>query len=167
MPVLSRAARDERERAAAGSGKDCRAGVEGLLARPLLVVVTVVLIEGGMRVVPLASRSSRFMTVDSLRLATRLPRMSGLSSSASSSMCSPFELVADSFIDVLTSATERPVTPATLPSSGVPAVVPFGLLDEEEDGRARALSTMDCVEFCLALTVVGLLPFAGTGEVRP
>jgi hypothetical protein len=137
-----------------------------LLARPLLVVVMVVVIVGGM-VVPFASESSRFMVLSFRPLTPKPPRISGLSSSASSNMCSPFKLAADSFMVAFTSVIERPVTPETLPNSGVPIVVPFGLLDEEEDGRARALSTTDCVEFCLALTAAGLPPFVGTGEVRP
>jgi hypothetical protein len=157
--------REERERM--GSvGKDCRAGVEGLLARPLLVVVVVIVIAGGMAV-PFASESSRFMVLSLRPLTTKPPRISELSSSTSSNICSPFELAADSFIVAFTSVIERPVTPATLPNSGVPIVVPFGLLDEEEVGRARALSTTDCIEFCLALAAAGLPPFVGTGEVRP
>jgi hypothetical protein len=165
VPVCSSAVREERERT--GSvGKDCRAGVEGLLARPLLVVVMVVKIVGS-RLLPLASVSSRFIVLSLRPPTTKPPRISGLPSSASSIICSPFELTADSFIVALTSGMERPVTPATLPSSGVPIMVPFGLLDEEDEGRARAFSTIDCVEFCLALAAAGLPPFVGTGEMRP
>ena len=157
--------REARERM--GSvGKDCRAGVDGLLARPLLVVVIVVVI-GGRMVLPLASESSRFIVLSLRPLTTKPPRISKLSSSASSSMRSPFELTADSFMVAFTSVIERPVAPATLPNSGVPIVVPFGLFDEEEDGRARALSTTDWMEFCLTLAAVGLPPFVGTGEVLP
>lgn len=40
---------------------------------------------------------------------------------------------------------------------------PFCLFDADDVGRWRALSTMDCVEFCLALEDTGL-PFGAAGE---
>jgi hypothetical protein len=56
---------------------------------------------------------------------------------------------------------------ATLTRSGGPTALPFGLLEADEDGRWRAASMTDCVEFCLALAIVFRLPFVGTGEARP
>jgi len=58
----------------------------------------------------------------------------------------------------------RPVMAAAVPRSGVPTELPFCF--EVEDSRCLAFSTIDWVEFCLALDEAGL-PFVGAGEPRP
>ena len=58
----------------------------------------------------------------------------------------------------LTSGIFLPVTIAAAARSGVPATVPFCLLEAVVGG----FSTIDCVEFCLALDEAGL-PFVGGG----
>jgi hypothetical protein len=45
--------------------------------------------------------------------------------------------------------------------------LPFCLLDADEDGRWRAFSITDCVEFCRARVGVGRNPFVGGGDTRP
>ena len=73
------------------------------------------------------------------------------------------ELVADSFMVTLTSGTLLPVTAAAAPRSGVPTVLPFGLCAEDGGG----FSTIEWVEFCLALDDAGLPPFVGGGDGFP
>lgn len=73
-------------------------------------------------------------------------------------------MTAVSFIDALISGILRPVMVAAIPRSGVPKVLPFCLFDAEDKGRCRALSRIDCVEFCRALDDTGLLPFVGIGD---
>lgn len=58
-----------------------------------------------------------------------------------------------------------PVTIAAAAKSGGPGAIPFGLFEAEDGGR-RAVSAIDCTEFCLALAEAGLAPFAGAGDAR-
>lgn len=62
---------------------------------------------------------------------------------------------------------DLPVAPATTFKSAVPPFAPLGLLDADEAGRWRELSTADCVEFCLARPIEGLPTFPGPGDIRP
>jgi hypothetical protein len=145
-----------------GSGNCCKAGVEGLLARPLLVRVTVVVWMPCIAS-PLVSGSSLFMVLF-LRSPTTIPPIrSGSSLATSSSRCSPFELVADSFIEAFTSVIVFPVTTAAAARSGVPATVPFCFVGAGD----APFSTVVCIEFCLPFAVAGFPPFAGAGEDRP
>ena len=57
----------------------------------------------------------------------------------------------------------RPVMVAAVPRSGVPTELPFCF--DVEVSRCLVFSTIDCVEFCLALDVTGL-PFVGAGDPR-
>lgn len=138
--------RDDLDRT--GSGKDGMAGVEGLLALPLFVMIVDICmlspfesppspLEGSLRIVLFAS-GSVFST---------------------SSERGRFEFEADSFTELFTSVIVRPT--ATAVTSGLGVEVPFGLFDADDVGL---LSTTDCVEFCLARGAAGLPPFVGGGD---
>ena len=136
------------------------AGVEGLDARPDLVVMAVVVWIPCIAS-PMASASSRSILLSFRLPTTRPPLTSGSSLFASSSRCS-LECVPVSFMVVLTSNMLRPVTPATGLRSGV--LAPFALC-ETEDGLIG--STIELVEFCLARDEAGRPPFVGAGDTRP
>jgi hypothetical protein len=139
------------------------AGVEGLEARPLFVVVAVVVWMPDMAS-PLVSMSSRFMGLSSRLPTKRPPTISRSCLSSTSIRCSSVEFVADSFIEAFTSGRIRPVMLAAAPRSG--AAVTFCLFEADEGGRCLAVSVIDWAEFCLARDEACLPPFAGRGDAR-
>lgn len=131
------------------------AGVDGLLALPLLVVV--------MMVVWMPSTGSTLFSISlfnaSFRLPTTMPPIILASScSASSSRCSPFEYVPVSFMEALISSIVRPVIFTAAERSGVPTPFPFCLFGAGDEGRVMPFSTTDWVEFCLPFVGAILVP---------
>lgn len=140
------------------------AGVEGLEARPLFVVVDAVLWIPCI-ISPLVSVSSRFMALSFLLPTKRPPTISGSCLPTSSSSCSPFEFVSDSFNEAFNSGMIRPVVLAVARRSATAAI--FCLFEADDAGRCLAASVIDGIEFCLARDEAGLLPFVGIGDARP
>ena len=170
-----------RERGAGVSGNVPSAGVEGLLARPLLVVVTVEVVV----VVPVvvigvgvfatsafcASASVGFAVLPLLALAP--PALFALAAGGgatpdddASSLAAGSVLIGTvgSFVGFV-SVDLAPLGVAA--KSGTAVVIPFGLLDADEAGRCRLWSAVDCIELPLALEDAGRAEAVeGAGELR-
>lgn len=137
------------EAAAAASAKVARAGVEGLLARPLFVFTAVSGVGGAMGVAEsrFASRSSATFVV--LSFFPLLPlgiggsggggtgvSVSGLEGSVLIGMGTAVSFIGFGSVFGLL------VPLLCVPGSGVPDAAPFGLLEAAEAGRCRTLSVL-------------------------
>ena len=171
-----------RERGAGVSGNVPSAGVEGLLARPLLVVVTVevvvvpVVVVIGVGVFATsafcASASVGFAVLPLLALAP--PALFALAAGGggatadddASSLAAGSVLIGTvgSFVGFV-SVDLAPLGVAA--KSGTAVVIPFGLLEADEAGRCRLWSAVDCIELPLALEDAGRAEAVeGAGELR-
>lgn len=135
--------------------------MDGLLARPLLVVIIVVVWMPCMTS-PLISGSSRFMTLFLRSLLTMSLSNSGSSLPAPPGRWSVFEPELASFVEAFTSGMLRPMALVAGPRSGVPTVLPPCLLGTGDD----RFSMPECIEFCLPLDTGGLPTLVGAGEDR-
>lgn len=152
--------RAARGRAAAASWNVANAGVDGLLARPLLVTVGVP--AGGAAGSLLRSRSASSGFGASFLFAAEFVVAPAASAGPGSFPVDSGLTGAGGSLTVFCSALAALVGPAR---SGVPAVVPFGLLEADDDGLIFELSAADWREFCLARDAVAGFT-AGAGEPR-
>lgn len=154
--------RDDRDRGG-GSGNDPNAGVDGLLARPLLVVtIGVDAVNGACVASPFGSASSPLGMALLLVVAALVLAMVR---TASSLVASTFTVATVSLFCLVSAGGRTPLCAAV--SSGVVAATPFGLFEADEAGRCRPFSTVDCMEFCLARDDAGRAEVVeGAGEPR-
>ena len=150
------------------SGNEPSAGVEGLLARPLLVVTTVVVVAIGAGVFATspfwASDSAGFALLSFLPFP---PVLLALATGSTGSSLAGSVLIGtvDSFVDFV-SADFVPFCVIT--GSGTFVVMPFGLFEADDAGLCRLGSAVDCIEVPLALDDEGRGTVGGgTGELRP
>lgn len=158
----------------AASANVARAGVDGLLARPLLVVLTMLAGVGRMASAAVASflcgpgSSVAFVVVSFL-----LPFGAGSGAAGGGSSVSGFSGLGLFRMGMAVSfcAFASVVGFATLLGrlgSGVPCEFPFGWFDAADGGHCRAFSAFDCVEFWRAREAAGLGAVAdGAGEPLP
>ncbi len=157
----------------AASANVARAGVDGLLARPLLVVLTRLAGVGWMARAAVASflcgpsSSVAFVVVSFLPFCAGSGAARGGSSVSGLSGLGLFRMgMAVSFC-VFASVVGFATVLGRL-GSGVPWEFPFGLFDATDGGRWRAFSAFDCVEFWRAREDAGLGAVAdGAGEPLP
>lgn len=172
LPIGS-ALRVVRGLAAAASWKLGRAGVDGLLALPLLVVTVPVCGVGWAgSLLRSASSTLLFLRLDEVVVVATVAIgvAAGLSSTRSASFGngSVLTVTGVSLLDSESWLGRDQLAAEGI--SGVLATFPFAFLAADEDGLALLASEFDCMEFCRARDVVGrgagVGAAAGAGDGR-
>ena len=157
-------AREGRDRAA--SANVAKAGVDGLLARPLFVVTRVVVATGNVGVgSPTASTSSAGLEILSFLLVLTGGGGAAMIASFSGFGVSPLIGAPGSLTTFVSAVGREPLLCTAITSDGAGAV-PFGSLEADEGGRCFVLSTFEWTEFCRALEDAGLAVVDGAGDAR-
>lgn len=148
------------------SGNVLRAGVEGLLARPLLVVVTccVVMVGVAAGVFSFRTSSSAGLTEPSFLGPGALAEEGVGTRSFCCLEGSIFAVALGGSICVIFGVSLGPRAPLGGGISSGGGTMPFGLVAAAEGGRC--LSTFDAVEFWRALADAGRPEMEGAGEAR-
>ncbi len=169
-PSAFRDGRDLAFEATAASAKVARAGVEGLLARPLFVFTVVSGVGGntGIAVSFFGSRSSTVFATLSFLLPFGVGSGGGGGASVSVLTCSGLlgGGMAVSFGAFVSVGALAPLLCG--PNSGVPGGTPFGLFEAADGGRCFAESlVLAWAELCRARDEAGRAwAGRGTGELR-